>query len=121
MNERRIPLYLRRRKDFPVTSSLLPIVGGWRCIAEELGLAETEALAVMREEIGKRQGRKVYVVLREAPAHWSPDPVMHAYVGGHLLGYVPEEHTPAVEDRTLTHLPALLSFRGRTAYAVLLG
>lgn len=120
VNERRVPLVYYRSRDNRIRTTLLPIVGGWRHFVETQQQDEQEALARMREEIEKRRARKTYVVLREQHAHWSPHAVIHAYVAGCMIGYVPEDRVNMIEDRTLTHILALLSFRGQTVYGLLI-
>jgi len=123
VNERRVPidpLVYRRRNNGAMTAECLPVVGGWRCIAEKDELTETEAVVAMRQLTEQWRGKTVSVVLKLEDVSWTDVPVVNAYCGGHLLGCVAPELADAVCDKTFEPTDALVSMRGKTIYALLL-
>jgi len=122
VNERRMefaPLAYGR-PDAELSTTLVPVVGGWRGLAEHEGLDEDKAVQAMRGLVDGWRGRKVSLLLRLEDVAWTDRPVLNAYVGGQLLGCVAPEHAERVYDRTDDPVDAIVSYRGRTAYAVLL-
>ena len=101
VNERRVPfepLSYRRRNNGYITTECLPVVGGWRSIAEKDDVTETEAVVAMRQLTEQWRGKTVSVVLKLEEVNWSSEPAVNAYCGGHLLGCVAPELAEKVCD-----------------------
>ena len=76
---------------------------------------------IMRQLTDQWRGKRISVVLKLEHGTWTDDPVVNAYVDEQLLGCVVAELAERIYERVDEPVDAILSFRGRTAYAVLLG
>ena len=66
-------------------------------------------------------GTPVPVQLRPESVEWNEDPVLNVYSGSQLLGSIPSEHTDRLRIHIMRALRALITMRGKTLYAVLVG
>jgi len=103
----------------PMEGTLVPLVGGWRHLAETENLPERDAIAKMRSLADQLRGRTASIVLRPETVAWTEGEVLMAYCAGQLLGSVPQERTDELVAFALDPVDAILSFRGRTLYALL--
>lgn len=123
VNEKKIEFGRRplsyRRSPTPIDGKLVPIVGGWRHLAEIEKLEERDAIARMRAFADALRGRTASIVLRPEAASWCEGEALMAYCGDRLLGSVPQELSDDLMAFAFDPADAILSFRGKTLYALL--
>jgi len=108
-----------RRSPKPFEGKLVPIVGGWRHVAETEKLEERDAIGRMRTFADGLRGRTASIVLRPEAASWCEGEALMAYCGDRLIGSVPQELRAELMAFAFEPADAILSFRGRTIYALL--
>jgi len=123
VNEKKIEFGRRplsyRHKATPINGRLVPIVGGWRHLSEAEKLEERDAISKMRAFADELRGRTASIVLRPEAASWCEGEALMAYCADRLLGSVPQELRDELMAVAFEPADAILSFRGKTLYALL--